>query len=74
MAAAYYSRAREIEQLIYFGEQDGSISRGSQYYKLRTGALGSFIQMASKLYDLGSRRLTQEQLLAAQRIDAGEAY
>lgn len=74
VAAAYYARARELEQLIYIGEQDGSITRGSQYYKLRTGTLGSFIQMASKLYDLGSRRLTQEDLLTRQRIDAGEAY
>lgn len=73
-AAAYYGRARELEQLIYEGETSGSIVRGSTYYKLRTGELGSFVQLASKFYDLGSRRLSMEDLLTRQRIDAGEAY
>lgn len=72
VAAAYYARAREIEMLIYQGEQDGSIPRGSQFYKLRTGLLNSFIEMSKRLYDLGSRRLTQEDLITRQRIDIGE--
>lgn len=72
VAAAYYARAREIEMLIYIGEQDGSIPRGSTFYKLRTGLLNSFIEMSKRLYDLGSRRLTQEDLITRQRIDIGE--
>jgi hypothetical protein len=72
VAAAYYARAREIEMLIYQGEQDHSIPRGSVFYKLRTGLLNSFIEMSKRLYDLGSRRLTQEDLLTRQRIDLGE--
>ncbi len=73
VAAAYHSRAREIEMLIYIGENDGSIDKGSQYYKFRTGTLNSFIEMSKRQYDLGSRRLSQEDLLARQRIDQGEA-
>ena len=72
VAAAYYARAREIEQLIYEGENTDAIIRGSKYYRLRTGQLNSFIEMSKRLYDLGSRRLSQEQLITAQRIDIGE--
>lgn len=72
VAGAYYARAREIEMLIYQGELDGSIERGSHYYKLRTGQLNSFIEMSKRLYELGSRRLAQEDLISRQRIDLGE--
>lgn len=72
VAAAYHARAREIEQLIYEAENTDAIVRGSQYYKLRTGQLNSFIEMSKRLYDLGSRRLSQEQLITQQRLDIGE--
>lgn len=72
VAGAYYARAREIEMLIYDGENSKAIIRGSQYYKLRTGRLNSFIEMSKRLFDLGSRRLSQETLISQQRIDIGE--
>lgn len=72
VAAAYHSRAREVEMLIYIGENDGSIIRGSKLYKFRTGTLNSFIEMSKRLYDLGSRRLTQESLLTQQRLEGGQ--
>lgn len=71
VAAAYHTRAREVEMLIHIGENDGSIIRGSKLYKFRTGTLNSFIEMCKRLYDLGSRRLTQESLLYQQRLDSG---
>jgi len=77
VATAFLSRAYELEMLIYEGEQNESIDGGRSskdpYHKLRTGALASFISMAKRLADLGSRRLTQEQLLSDQRRDSGEA-
>lgn len=72
VAAGYHARARELEMLILTGEQSGVISRGSLYYRLRTGQLHSFLEMSKRMYDLGSRRLTQEDLITRQRIDLGE--
>ena len=73
IAAAYHARAREIEMLIHMGEDAKEIRRGDPYYRFRTGTLRSFIELSRKMYDLGSRRLTQEDLLSRQRIDEGEA-
>lgn len=72
VAAAYHSRAREIEMLIHMGEDAKEIRRGDPYYKFRTGTLRSFIELVRKQYDLGSRRLTQEDLITRQRLDQGE--
>lgn len=74
VATAYLARAYEIEMLIYEGEISTAIQRGDPLYRLRTGLLASFINMARKLTDLGSRRLTQESLLSQQRRDVGESY
>lgn len=71
VAAAYYARAKEIEMLIHWEEQNRRVIRGSPYYKFRTGQLRSFIEMAKMMADLGSRRLSQERLLSEQRYDAG---
>lgn len=71
VAAAYYARAKEIDMLIHWEEQNRRVIRGSPYYKFRTGQLRSFIDMAKMMADLGSRRLTQERLLSEQRYDAG---
>lgn len=71
VATAFHSRAREIEMLIYMGEQEGAILRGSPLYKLRTGTLQSFIEMSKRLADLGSRRMSQEELLYRQRLEGG---
>lgn len=66
-ATAYYARAQEIDALIHKGERSGDILKGSPYYKFRTGELRSFIDLSKKVAELGSRRLTQEQLLHSQR-------
>ena len=71
VATAYFSRAQEIESLIHEAERTGAVERGSGYYKLRTGELRDFIEMARKQCDLGSRRLTQEDLLSRMRYDSG---
>ena len=70
VATAYHARALEVEMLIHEGERDGAIVRGSPLYRFRTGALRSFIELSKKLAELGSRRLTQEQVLAQQRLEA----
>lgn len=68
-ATAYYCRAQEIDALIHAGEREGLIHRGSSLYKFRTGELRSFIELAKRASELGSRRLTQEQLLHDQRFE-----
>ena len=71
VAAVYYARAKEIDMLIHWEEQNRRVIRGSPYYRFRTGQLRSFMEMAKMMADLGSRRLTQERLLSEQRLDAG---
>lgn len=72
VAVAYYSRACEVEMLILEGEQSEAITKGSEYYRFRTGQLRTFKEMSKLCADLGSRRLTQEQLLTQQRYDSGD--
>lgn len=72
VAAAYYARAKEIDMHIHWEEQNRRVIRGSPYYKFRTGQLRSFIDMSKMMADLGSRRLTLEQMLSNARYDAGE--
>lgn len=67
VATAYHSRGREVEMLILTEEQNGRVIKGSNLYRFRTGQLDSFIEMARKCIDLGSRRLTQEQILTRMR-------
>ena len=67
LATAYYARALEIEALIHQAERRGVVGRGSDWQKFRTGELDSFINIARKCADLGSRRLSEEQLLHDQR-------
>ena len=68
-ATAYYARALEIDAKIHAAERDGQVMRGSPYYRFRTGELRSFIDLAKRCAELGSRRLTQEQLLEQQRFE-----
>lgn len=70
VATAYHSRACELEMIIHRGEREGLVTRGSDYYKFRTGELRDFTELAKRAAELGSRRLTQEQLLAQQRLEA----
>lgn len=71
VALAYYSRATEIDMLIHEYERSGSIIRGSDHYRLRTGALRSFLEMIKKQVDAGSRMLTYEQHIYKMQTDAG---
>jgi len=71
VAVAYYSRALEIDALIHEGEATKAISKNAPHYKFRVGPLRSFIDAARKHCDLGSRRLSQEDLLSRQRYDSG---
>lgn len=68
-ATAYYARAQEIDARIHAAEREGAVMRGSPLYRFRTGELRSFIELSKKCAELGSRRLTQEQLLAHQRFE-----
>lgn len=70
VATAYFARAQEIDLLIHRAEREGVVFRGTDYYRFRTGELRSFIELARKCAELGSRRLSQEQLLTQQRLDA----
>lgn len=72
VATAYYARACEIEMMIFQGEHTEAILKNSQYYKFRTGQLRSFKEAAKLCADLGSRRLTQEDLISRQRYDIGD--
>ena len=67
VATAYYSRGQELDALIHAGEREGVIIRGSSLYKFRTGELRSFLELAKRCAELGSRRLTQERLIADLR-------
>lgn len=69
VATAYHSRAQEIDYRIHQAEREGLVIRGSKLYRFRTGELRAFIELASKCAQLGSRRLTQESLLQAQKLE-----
>lgn len=69
LATAYHARGREIEMQIYHAEREGAVMRGSSLYKFRTGELSSFIDLCKRTAELGSRRLTQEQLLYQMRLE-----
>lgn len=69
VATAYHSRACELEMIIHRGEREGLIPKSSPYYKFRTGELRDFTELAKRAAELGSRRLTQEQLLTQHRLE-----
>lgn len=62
VADNYYARAAELTMLIQKAEREGDIGKGSEFYKFRTGELRTFMEMAKRAADLGSRRLTFETL------------
>lgn len=70
LADTYYSRACDVERLIHRGERKGEIpTKGPvpadrNYYKFRTGELQSYLAMFKKASELGSRRITHEQMWA----------
>jgi len=70
VATAYYVRGQEMDMRIHALERKGAVERGSQLYMFRTGELRSFIELTRRAAELGSRRLTQEQLLHDQRFES----
>lgn len=62
-ADAYYARGVEMRMLLHEQEAEGAYGKDSMYYKFRVGALRDFIELAKAATDLGSRRLSHEQLL-----------
>ena len=72
IASAYHARALEVEMHILWEEQNHRVIRGHPLYKFRTGQLRSFIEMSKRMAELGSRRLTQEQMISEMR--ATESY
>lgn len=67
VATAYFCRASEVEMLIHKAERVGDVQRGSQLNRFRNGELRDFLELSKACANLGSRRLTQEQLLANLR-------
>ena len=63
VADAYYARAAELTMLLQRAEREGQVTKGSAHYKFRTGELRTFLEMAKRSADLGSRRLTHESLM-----------
>ena len=63
-ADAYFARASEMTMLIQQGEREGTVLRGSAAYRFRTGELRTFMELAKRAADLGSRRITVEQMKA----------
>lgn len=56
VADAFYARAGEITAMIQKDEADGLAS--PSYRKFRTGELRTFMEVAKRAADLGSRRIT----------------
>jgi len=69
LATAYHCRGLEIEMMLHNAEREGVVMRGSALYKFRTGELRSFIELSKRAAELGSRRLTQEQLMYQMRLE-----
>lgn len=61
-ADAFFARAAEIQYLILKAEREGGVFKGSKYYRFRTGELRTFLELAKRAADLGSRRLTQARM------------
>lgn len=62
VADAYFARASEMTMLIQQAETDGRVPKNHPYYKFRTGELRTFMEMAKRAAELGSRRITVVQL------------
>lgn len=61
-ANAVHARASELTMLLQRAESDGVVLKNSKMYRFRTGELRTFLEMAAKAIDLGSRRITALQI------------
>jgi hypothetical protein len=62
VADAFFARACELEQMILAGVREGRISKATQYQSIRTQEIRSFKELAKSAAELGSRRVTVEQM------------
>jgi hypothetical protein len=67
LAEAFHARGKEMEMEIHEAERMGSVLPKSGAYRFRTGKLRSFLELASKTIELGSRRVTYAQYLMRER-------
>lgn len=65
-ADMYYARASELIMMIQQRETDGTIPKGSDLSKFRTGELRTFQELTKAAASLGSRRLTALQVSVEQ--------
>lgn len=75
VANGYFSRACEMEQLIYEAISEGRLAgpRKTKYNQLRTQEIRSFKELAKGATELGSRRITFENLRHEQETRGLEA-
>lgn len=62
VAEGYFSRACEIEQLILRAKAEGWLPKNQGYETLRTQEIRSFKELSKSATELGSRRITFENL------------
>ena len=62
IANGYFSRTCEIEQLILEAKAEGWLPKNKEYETLRTQEIRSFKEMSKAATELGSRRITWENL------------
>ncbi len=74
VAEGYYARLAEITRQILRAEREGEIRKGSEYYKIRTGELRIMLELCSRLGNLGSRRITAEELRFRKTTYGRESY
>jgi hypothetical protein len=70
VAEGYFSRACELEQLIYEAVRDGRLvgKEKAVYNQVRTQNIRSFKELAKSATELGSRRITFENLRVQQEM------
>lgn len=73
VADAYFARASEMTMLLQKAEREGTITKGSSHYRFRTGELRTFLELARRASELGSRRLTEEQLVWEMQMHGRES-
>lgn len=62
VADAFFARTAEMEMMILRLEREGRVTRSHPLYRFRTQELRAFKELCSRAADLGSRRMTAENL------------
>lgn len=63
VADAFFARACEWEQMILAAVREGKITKSDPRNQIRTQEIRSFKELAKSAAELGSRRITVEQML-----------